>query len=297
MIILKLRCGLGNQFFEYACARALMYKTGEKHLYIDKMAYNNEPDNRKPTLLTYNLPDDTVILDRKIDKIRFFKNEFITKVLHKLLKKDVAEKILKHFNIYEANFDYIDIEKGKKMYYLQGIFQNINYFKNITDELKKIYLNFPLKDNVCRDKLIDKIKKENAVCVHIRRGDYVNVEHWKKQLMVCDNRYYDDGMKYISSNVESPRFYIFSNSKEDIEWIKENYIFTEKVNYIDMNNSDIDDFAIMCSCKHFILSNSSFSWWAQFLGKKQDSIVVAPKYWDTDNHQYDGIYIDEWVVQ
>ncbi len=38
----------------------------------------------------------------------------------------------------------------------------------------------------------------------------------------------------------------------------------------------------MATFDHFIISNSSYSWWASYLGEKENSIIIAPKYWYKD---------------
>ncbi|TGX80323.1 hypothetical protein E5358_13275 [Palleniella muris] len=35
----------------------------------------------------------------------------------------------------------------------------------------------------------------------------------------------------------------------------------------------------MRSCKHFVISNSTLHWWAQYLCENQDKIVVTPDRW------------------
>ena len=50
---------------------------------------------------------------------------------------------------------------------------------------------------------------------------------------------------------------------------------------------------LMSKCKHFILSNSSFSWWAQYLSDSKEKIVVAPSRWYTSGEKTD-IYQDSW---
>ena len=51
----------------------------------------------------------------------------------------------------------------------------------------------------------------------------------------------------------------------------------------------------MSRCKHFILSNSTFSWWGQFLSEYKDKIVVSPARWNNDG--YDTNLIDKnWIL-
>ena len=104
-------------------------------------------------------------------------------------------------------------------------------------------------------------------------------------------------MKKITEQVENPVFYVFSNSSDDINWIKENYDFSDyNVEYVDLNNPDYEELRLMYSCKHFIISNSTFSWWAQYLCENENKIVIAPSEWNRHFDDCSGIYMPEWQV-
>lgn len=297
MIILTLRCGLGNQLFEYAYARHLMHKLGEKKIYLDLSIYKHEPDGRKYKLEHFTLPDDTVVLTGLRWVYHKLKRRIIIKTCaYKVIRKKMDRKrLLFEQGIYDWNFDRNDSVFQGKTHYLHGIFQNHWYFDYMRDEIKACYQLKETSLNQANAEMLQKIETTEAVCVHIRRGDYVSSERWSKELLICDETYYLKGISYIRERIPKAVFYIFSNSHEDILSIKEDYNLPEGVVFIDMHNSDIDDFRLMCKCKHFILSNSSFSWWAQYLSDHCDGIVVAPSYWDTQKNHYEGIYMDNWV--
>ena len=51
------------------------------------------------------------------------------------------------------------------------------------------------------------------------------------------------------------------------------------------------------NCKHFVISNSTFSWWAQFLSENNDKIVVAPNKWQKEDEKNAlDIYLDNWKL-
>ena len=52
----------------------------------------------------------------------------------------------------------------------------------------------------------------------------------------------------------------------------------------------------MKSCKHFIMSNSTYSWWAQFLGTDVDKIVIAPDKWCLTDDMSVSVYMPEWIL-
>ena len=103
-------------------------------------------------------------------------------------------------------------------------------------------------------------------------------------------------MKFIDimkEKVKNPVFYIFS---DDIEWVKENIDFKTEVKYITGNNKNYEELRLMYTCKHFIISNSSFSWWAQYLTDNKNRITSAPSKWFRNQNQKVDIYEDDWIL-
>ena len=54
------------------------------------------------------------------------------------------------------------------------------------------------------------------------------------------------------------------------------------------------DMFLMTQCKHNIIANSSFSWWAQYLGDYENKIVVSPDRWYNLGIETD-IMMDSWI--
>ena len=97
--------------------------------------------------------------------------------------------------------------------------------------------------------------------------------------------------KMMKQKFPKAEFFIFS---DDIEWVKENIDFDCKVNYVKGNNPNYEELRLMYSCKHFIISNSSFSWWGAWLNTNPEKIVVAPKEW-LQGMDTPDIWCEGWI--
>lgn len=301
MIKVAFTGGLGNQMFLYAYIYAQIKENNlRSEIYID-MLRNKYEDKREFALDTLNCSIKMNSIEeaklKKIIKHKKFVRKELSKILKKIQVKD--EKIIQIFkklNIcYSPSvFKYYPSLILKNNDYIEGSsFQTWKYFKNYKEEIMNELIVTKEISNENK-KILSNIKEENSVCVHIRRGDYIN-SHYSKILQICNYDYYKKAMDYIVTKVENPIFYIFSNSHEDHEWIKKNYHFDYNTIHIDLNNPDYEELRLMYSCKHFILSNSSFSWWAQYLAKNENKEVVAPSKWHLDeNMDTEDIYMDEW---
>lgn len=122
--------------------------------------------------------------------------------------------------------------------------------------------------------MLRQIKESEAVCVHIRLGDYLS-DRWKDKLYICTPDYYKEAIGKIRGGVTNPKFFVFSNRHKDFEMIRLEYELGDVI-YVDMGNSDVEDMELMRNCKHFIMSNSTYSWWGQYLSENPNKVVIAP---------------------
>ena len=147
-------------------------------------------------------------------------------------------------------------------YYMSAsYFQEINHF--IVNEIAP-----PPGYKYIDEKLKRMINDVNSVCVHVRRGDFVALGY-----AVCTPDYYHRAFMHMSEQHSEAQFFIFS---DEPEWVKKHIELPFNSIFVD-TGSTISDFFLMSACKHFIISNSTFSWWAQFLSKSEDKIVIAPR--------------------
>lgn len=141
-------------------------------------------------------------------------------------------------------------------------------------------------------KVLSEIKTTNSVFVHIRRGDYLSPKYKGRFLGCCSLDYYRKALAYIEKNVDSPRFFVFS---DDIEWTKKNLKISEAV-FVDWNkgaNSPLDMF-LMSNCKYAIMANSTFSYWgAQLTTPKK--IVTYPEKWINPPAKVGDLFPDNWI--
>lgn len=291
MIFLKLTDGMGNQLFQYAFARYLQEQHKQK-IYLDILKLGGK-QVRSYALNYFQLNENVIIPCKFIQWL----NRIYTKLIRLFLNRICGWSLHNQhgFNKFAAigyytsdePIKYFNIPKQKHpLIFVRGFFQSGKYLEPIASILKQeLQLKvLPLKESLLALKM--QIKNCNSVCVHIRRGDYLKYNRFN----ICTEAYYKQSMKYISNNLKSPRFFIFSNTCKDLQWIKEHYTLKGDIVYVELGNNEIEDFYLMQQCKHFIISNSTYSWWTAWLSDNPNKIIVAPRPWIKDDSQQDDIY-------
>jgi len=273
MIIVKLKGGLGNQMFQYAFARKLSLMKNIQVKFDISHFDNDKVYNRHYELNHFNIIEN-IASPEEVNQFIYGKFErglsglalkFIDKVLPNHRRRVVKQP--------KKGFDPL-IYKVSDNTYIDGYWGNEEYFKDIARTVRKEFtLRKQLDDKNLAIK--NKIMNVNSVSIHIRRGDYLNVEGAKRLFPVCSIEYYENAIQRICSIVDNPQFFIFT---DDYDWVENN--ITHKVQIIIVKNSEgYKDFDLMKNCKHDIIANSTFSWWSAWLNENPDKIVIAPKIW------------------
>lgn len=292
MIIVRLQGGMGNQMFQYALGRVLAIKNNVP-LGLDlTFLLDRTPMPSYFTFRDYNLGDfniEATIVSKKDIPFLYRKYNFgifmryIDFIRRRLLSTEGKEK--KGYV-----FDSAILELGPNAY-LEGWWQNPTYFENIKDVIRKDFTLKNLPSNNIQI-LANEISKTNSLCIHVRRGDYVG----NKNHEIVDKEYYTKGIEYISKIIRIEKIYVFS---DDIEWCKNNFSFDFQTMFVGgeyVGKKDEGHIYLMSLCKNFIITNSSFSWWAAWLGTNPKKIVIAPKQWLPDiTVDTNGLIPDNWI--
>lgn len=285
MIIVNVHGRMGNQYFEYAFARSLQIeikkKYGIKHeIYMN---FGNEGDMLSHTNARYNVFEGKINVFKKmlITINRYIAYIFFKNDAKKYKYSKLIVPILNIFGIYYNAIGYLNYKIPKrKNYILDGYFQSEKYFVTNKELIKKELRN--------KEILVSNAYKD-SVCVHIRRGDYTSSLY--THMLVCTLDYYKEAIKLLQKENKKLTFHIFS---DDIEWVKKNLKIDAKVIYEDSNKKYFENFEEMYNCENFILSNSSFSWWAEYLSFKSNT-TIAPSIWNSQTENKD-IYNDNWQL-
>lgn len=288
MIIVQLKGGLGNQLFQYAAGLSLssFHRTSLK---VD-ISEVNQSDKQIGTFRRFDLQQ--LLLEPSIaskEEIEAIKAKGINKFLEKL-KPPYKRKSYREIDFY---FDDNFFKAGDNTY-LSGYRQSEKYFEIIAD---KIILDFQIKPSLIKEvsETANQLRLENSIAIHIRRGDFsnpiVNDYHG-----ILEATYYQHAITKMNAQINDPRFYVFS---DDPSWVEQNLSFTSPVEMISSKytTSSIEDFYLISQCRHQIIANSTFSWWAAWLNPNPDKIVIAPKKW-FNNAPYDtkDLIPESWIT-
>jgi hypothetical protein len=255
LAIVQLRGGLGNQIFQYALGAAICARDG-RQLILDDIALRTTPGSVTPRayylgafrvqarLTSENGVPVQPVLARVIQSGRGFHPE-----------------VLEH-----SCFGAL---------HLQGFWQDERYFGAIAETIRTCFETQPDWSDGHWAPIIRTVE---SVAVHIRRQDYVTK---RGRLELLCNEYYERAFIHMGTIAPAPHFFVFS---DDIDWCKQHVSIDRPHSFVDHDahkDNTILHFRLMSLCRHFIIANSTFSWWAAWLSRRAGRII-APLNWFAD---------------
>lgn len=302
MIKVKLMGGIGNHMFIYAFARAMSIEYGIPLELYDSQWKETKHGNDS-YLSDLNITSEINIIT--IDEFKKYNKSMRTYIFRgicwiykyfpakyprftlKLTK--TVQPLLNYINmaVVDAEFCRIRLCYPRKDFFGYGYFQSEKYFEKHKELIaKELRVKTEVSDK--NKEILHQILKTESVCVHVRRGDYSG----SCVSDICDEKYFIRGISLMKQTLPDAFFVVFS---DDIEWVKKRIDISGNGIYVNQYNKAHEDLQLMYHCKHFIISNSSFSWWAQYLSDNQGKIVIAPKKWNRRDTVKD-IYMDRWIL-
>ncbi|MDC2970490.1 alpha-1,2-fucosyltransferase [Candidatus Pelagibacter sp.] len=294
VIIVNLKGGLGNQMFQYALGYTLAKKK-KVPLFFDLRLMEEEKIKPSPR----NVPRDfdldifgikkEIVSKKDLIKIIQFPNNYrLRKYISIILDK------LNLFTFYEKKrvFNQRIFKNSFKNIYLDGLWQSEKYFKDIRDEILQIYNFEKINKKEKNINFLKKIDFSKSVCLNVRRTDFINnPEH-----NVVNINYYKNAYTNFKNILgDNFKIYVFS---DDLEWCKKNLKFNN-IEFVEHEYAGFkfyDYLYLMSSFKNFIIPNSSFGWWACWLSKYTDKVIMTPERWSglVDESLID-IVPPEWI--
>ena len=282
--------GLGNQMFQYAAGRALSLEYGVP-LRLDVSGFAGYGLHQGFELQrVFNCPGE-IAAEAEVRGILGWQ---YSSVIRRVVSRPGMAAFRRKGFVVEPFFSYWpDICRIPKDSYLFGYWQSDKYFQAHAPVIRADFaFKSPLADK--NAELGEQIGRENAISLHVRRGDYVKNPKTTATHGLCSPEYYQSAIQYVIDRVERPSFYIFS---DDPAWVRENMKIKYPSVYVDHNlgAESYNDMRLMSMCRHHIIANSSFSWWGAWLNSSTDKIVVAPKHWFAIEKDAKDLLPQSWV--
>lgn len=276
-LTVRIAGGLGNQLFQYAAGRALSLRN-KVPLILDHVSGFPLDFYRRKFLL-----DHFAIKADYVDPSASYAT-FTGRIKRRLrIRMNQNRPLEKRSYLREPSGKFhpwmLDLPITRKIY-LEGYWQHEEYFSEIRDLLLD---EFTLKvpHDPANVELSKKIQTVEAVCLHVRRLHGVpNVSDAKplptNPAQHIDPSYYSKAVECLAQKIKNPYFFVFADYPD---WARENIELPYPTEYVTHNGADKDyeDFWLMMQCRHFIVANSTFSWWTAWLARNPEKIIVVPK--------------------
>jgi len=276
MIHIRFMGGMGNQMFQYAAAR-LAAERLDTHFLIAQAVFSwRDVLRRRQTIPLFKaFPGlDAGLAARCLDLSARYLPRFTERLEKRLFPKEFRPwhpqaALWEGLEGYDAN--YREIGKFTR---LIGYFQSPLYMRGHEHTVRSWFANSTAQTLEIRRRWVEfGIDPDEAVAVHVRLSDYriqLPIGASEEGGWILPRRYYSHAFDVIGA---SRKIVLFSDEPD----MAEDYI-GRKAHHVVRTGDPILDFRLMGCCRHMIIANSTFSWWAAWLNSLEDKLIVAPEF-------------------
>ena len=290
-IIARLFGGLGNQLFIYAAARRLALVNDTEVVLDDVSGFTHDVVyQRQYQLDHFSIPCRKATALERLEPFG-----------------RLRRKVLRNWNQrkpFEARAyllqDGIDFDpsllqfKPRGKVYMEGYWQCEKYFKDVEGTIRQDLEIKPPTDSANLD-MADQIRSSLAVALHVRFFD----EPYAEGINNAPGDYYSRAIEAMERLVPVAHYFIFSDQPEAAR--ARIPLPDARVTLVSHNQGDEHAYAdlwLMTLCQHFVIANSTFSWWGAWLANNPSKQVIAPGFEMREGKMwwgFDGLLPDQWI--
>lgn len=284
-IILRLSNEIGNQMFMYASAYSISRKMNRELFLDNETAFLSKKNISKFGLDNFEI--STSISDDKFKfktSLGYLKRKFLIKSDFLRSKKRFYLETKDENKITNFDESFID-ENYDDIFYLEGHFESPKYFDIHEKDLRKEF-RFKNESKFKESRIFKEIDNVNAVGFCIRQNRFnegkgrnttdnvKNSENYSNEQI----KYINKSAHFIKNKLPDAKFYLWSNDLTNLkkEDLKFDFSIVDTSSFKDYFELRAFNLFLLSSCKHFIVTPSTFNWWGAWLGKNQNKIVTRP---------------------
>ena len=282
--------GIGNQLFQYAFALYVSRKL-KCTIYLGQgLGVARQRIPGQADLEFYKLSREV-----KVEKLRRM-DSFRRKCLNFIHSKSLENKernsipVELYKTLANAIFSILDSKQTKIFFaknlgfagnqeldafsYYIGYFQTFRYLEcdNLLEDLRNLRISDVGPD---LKKLIRDSRLEKPLIVHVRLMDYRD----HNAFGILDTSYYSRAFALAKLDAEYKSIWVFSDDLELAKQILPETIRDHARFIGEVDNNPVATLEAMRLGKHYIIANSTFSWWAATLSENPSAQVFAPYPW------------------
>jgi len=290
-VVSRIRGGLGNQLFAYAAARRLALKNNAKLLIDNVSGFQFDTTYQQ----RYQLDHFNIQAELASPQDRFEPFARVRRYLKRWINQRIPFEQRRYIQQQGNAFDprLLTIQPRGDLH-LEGYWQSERYFQDVEDVIRND-LSIQSPTDIENLRVSEQIGSCDAIALHVRFFDSPNA--------VGDNNttreYYTKALAVMQEQLPNAHYFLFS---DDIVAARSMIPLSDhRITVVSHNQGDATAYAdlwLMTQCKHFIIANSTFSWWGAWLSAYKDKIVIAPGFvmqGSITAWGFDGLLPDSWI--
>ena len=247
-LVVHLKGGIGNQLFQYVAGKSLARRLGAA-LSVDASFFSQDPYGNLAAMQAFAPA-------LKTDAIQALAGPGTYMLKDGLLK---------------SWQDVIQLPADARVLVTDGYWQDERLLD--PEVVREVHAELANSQRQAHDSELGQAirSQRHAIAVHLRRKDYAHMG-------LCVDEYYLGALNYLRQRYPDAHVYVFSDEPNCARQLLGARL--PHVTFV-ASGTDVGDLYLMSLCQHFVISNSTYSWWAAYFAEHRGGVIVAPREWVT----------------